>query len=100
MTRNDMTQAECEGSFRDCERTWRSETCADHPEVRELHMGPGVPALVPDDEARTPGDEECPPRGLSVTPVGGRQSPPEPHLTELHQGQAAVSTVVALPRLG
>ncbi len=43
ITRNDMTQAECEGSFRDCERTWRSEACAAHPEVRELHMSPGVP---------------------------------------------------------
>jgi hypothetical protein len=58
MTRNDMTQAECEGSFRDCERTWRSETCAAHPEVRELHMSPGVPALAPEEEARTPTDEE------------------------------------------
>jgi hypothetical protein len=58
ITRNDMTQAECEGSFRDCERTWRSETCAAHPEVRELHMSPGVPALAPEEEARTPTDEE------------------------------------------
>lgn len=58
MTRNDMTQAECEGSFRDCERTWRSEACAAHPEVRELHMSPGVPALAPEEEARTPTDEE------------------------------------------
>ena len=58
MTRNDMTQAECEGSFRDCERTWRSEACAAHPEVRELHMSPGVPALAPEEEPRTPSDEE------------------------------------------
>jgi hypothetical protein len=58
ITRNDMTQAECEGSFRDCERAWRSEACAAHPEVRELHMSPGVPALAPEEEARTPSDEE------------------------------------------
>ena len=58
ITRNDMTQAECEGSFRDCERTWRSEACAAHPEVRELHMSPGVPALAPEEETRTPTDEE------------------------------------------
>jgi hypothetical protein len=58
MTRTDMTQAECEGSFGDCERTWRSEGCAAHPQVRELHMNPGVPVLSPEEEARTPADGE------------------------------------------
>jgi hypothetical protein len=33
MTRTDMTQAECESRFSECDTTWRPEACAAHPEA-------------------------------------------------------------------
>jgi hypothetical protein len=49
VTRGDMTQAECESRFSECDTTWRPEACAAHPEVGgSVGFGGKVPGESPE----------------------------------------------------
>ena len=41
-TRTDMTLADCENRFANCERSWRPTVCDQNPDGRSLHMSPDV----------------------------------------------------------